>query len=50
MLHLLGNVLLMVFFRGLGVLFFFAVNVLSEALMGSISLDMPGRPTLFAIC
>ena len=28
-----------------GVLFFFAVNVLSEALMGSISLDMPGKTT-----
>ena len=29
-----------------GVLFFFAVNVLSEALLGSISLDMPGKTNL----
>ena len=46
MLYLLGKALFMVFFRGLGSFFVFAVKVLSEALMGSISLDMQGKTNL----
>ena len=44
----LGIALLMVFFEVWGP-FFFAVNVLSEALFGSISLDIPGKTTLLTI-